>query len=242
MHILVSEGYHGHGIDVRARTSWSHYPPGTRNHLHVHALDPLLIGSPDEPLSTSEGVAFLQRGTFIIANHADELTPWTPVLAALCGASGYLSIPCCSWTFDVKFEKPRLKEYNTFFDTELSGNRKDANADAFIESLNLGGDAGSSSSSYSAYRIWLAKLSLYCGWKVECENLRIPSTRNWAIIGKWMDVQEMLFRSLSNCILGRQQDKENISEITKNARGILDRIRERGIFKTRRPEGKAGEH
>ncbi|KLO11796.1 DUF1613-domain-containing protein [Schizopora paradoxa] len=237
VHILVSEGYHGHGIDVRARTSWAHYPPGTTQaHLHVHALDPLLIGThlpgegeeffeESEPLlSTSEGVVFLQKGTFIIANHADELTPWTPVLATLCGASGYLSIPCCSWTFDVKFEKPRIREYDTFFETKLSGDRrKDANEEAFIESLNLGGDAGSSSSAYSVYRIWLAKLSSYCGWKIECENLRIPSTRNWAIIG-------------------RRRDKEDNTEIIRRSRWILDRVKEREMFKTRKPEGKAGDH
>jgi tRNASer (uridine44-2'-O)-methyltransferase len=52
----------------------------------------------------------------------------------------------------------------------------------FIGSLNLGGD-GSHTSSYSIYRIWLAALSLHCGWEVECEMLRIPSTRNWAIAG-----------------------------------------------------------
>jgi hypothetical protein len=33
------------------------------------------------------------------------------------------------------------------------------------------------------YRIWLGSLSLHCGWEVESETLRIPSTRNWAIIG-----------------------------------------------------------
>lgn len=237
VHILVSEGYHGHGIDLRARSSWSHYPLKTQDHLHVHALDPLAIRNPEaeieseEPLSLSlsltiaEGVVvpFLQRGTFIIANHADELTPWTPVLATLCGASGYLSIPCCAWTFDVKFERPRLREYDAaFFETTTLS--ESGEASSFIESINLGGDAGSASSSYSAYRIWLAKLSLYCGWKVECEMLRIPSTRNWAIIGR------------------RLQDGEDKLAMIKKARGILDRVKERGIFKSRRPEGKAGDH
>jgi hypothetical protein len=39
-------------------------------------------------------------------------------------------------------------------------------------------------STYTSYRIWLASLSLYCGWKVECEVLRIPSARNWAVVGR----------------------------------------------------------
>ena len=56
-------------------------------------------------------------------------------------------------------------------------------SNGILTALNLGGD-GSNSSSYSMYRIWLASLSLHCGWKIECENLRIPSTRNWALVGK----------------------------------------------------------
>ena len=34
-------------------------------------------------------------GTFIISNHADELTPWTPLLASI-SLSPFLAIPCCS--------------------------------------------------------------------------------------------------------------------------------------------------
>jgi tRNASer (uridine44-2'-O)-methyltransferase len=156
-HILTAEGYDGKGIDLRARTSWSHYPQTTQNNLHVHAFDP---SRPD---------AFLKEGIFIIGNHADELTPWLPVLSTTHSASGYLSIPCCSWTFEAKYERSSTESFSTA-------------SPEFIETLNLGGD-GVYVSSYSMYRIWLASLSLHCGWEVECETLRIPSTRNWAIIG-----------------------------------------------------------
>ncbi|OBZ79249.1 tRNA (uracil-O(2)-)-methyltransferase [Grifola frondosa] len=198
-HILSAEGYEGHGIDLRARTSWAHYPESTQTQLHVEALDPTLITDP------SYKSLYLRPGVFIIGNHADELSPWVPVLSTLCSASGYLSIPCCPWTFDSKYERSSTPTYG------------DSSAE-FVESLNLGGD-GSNSSSYSMYRIWLASLSQYCGWKVECEMLRIPSTRNWAIIGR-----------------------EKNRDATDSAREIVENVRERGIFKTRRPEGKAGEH
>ncbi len=158
-HILTAEGYDGHGIDVRARTSWSHYPETTQARLHVQSLDP----------TSSERHPYLRKGVFIIANHADELTPWTPILSTLFSASGYLSIPCCAWAFDHKYERSSTPDY------PLPSRE-------FADSLNLGGD-GSNSSSYSRYRIWLASLSLYCGWEVDCDMLRIPSTRNWAIIG-----------------------------------------------------------
>ena len=165
-HILTAEGYDGNGIDVRARTSWASYPQSSQARLHVEALDPTELLDRDRPQNE-----YLRPGVFIIANHADELTPWVPVLSTLCSATGYLSIPCCSWTFDTKFERSTHLPFNT--PTPLA---------EFPDTLNLGGD-GSNASSYSMYRIWLASLSFHCGWKIECENLRIPSTRNWALIG-----------------------------------------------------------
>lgn len=169
MHILVSEGYEGHGLDLRARTSWEHYPAQTQAHLHVEALDPTAFT--DAEVTNS----YLQPGVFIIGNHADELTPWVPLLSTLCSASGYLSIPCCSWTFDSRFERSSCTPFPV--STPM---------DEFVESLNLGGD-GSNISAYSMYRIWLATLSHHCGWNVESETLRIPSTRNWALVGKHSD-------------------------------------------------------
>ncbi|KAH7917383.1 DUF1613-domain-containing protein [Leucogyrophana mollusca] len=43
-HILTAEGYSGHGIDLRACTSWGYYPPSTQRALHVWALDATHIG------------------------------------------------------------------------------------------------------------------------------------------------------------------------------------------------------
>jgi len=40
--ILLSERHQGFGVDVRARTSWSHYPPTTQLHSHGEALNPTL--------------------------------------------------------------------------------------------------------------------------------------------------------------------------------------------------------
>ncbi|KAI0361234.1 DUF1613-domain-containing protein [Trametes cingulata] len=208
-HILTAEGYSGHGIDVRARTSWSHYPECTRSRLHAEALDPTLLVNPT--ISTHD-IPYLNQGVFIIANHADELTPWTPVLATLFSTAGYLSIPCCAWTFDEKYERSRVPDYPV-------------PSDDFVESLNLGGD-GSNTSSYSRYRIWLASLSLHCGWKVECENLRIPSTRNWAIIGRKRTAE----------------NEEELAQSRRRAEEIIRKVHERGLFKTRPPEGKAKDH
>ncbi|KAF8811622.1 DUF1613 domain-containing protein [Phlegmacium glaucopus] len=205
-HILTAEGYEGYGIDLRARMSWSHYPDPTQARLHVHALDPTTDNNIADKLSDD----YFKPGVFIIGNHADELTPWVPVLSTMHNASGYFSIPCCSWAFDAKFERSSTPLYHVP-DTDFAG------------TLNLGGD-GSNSSSYSMYRIWLGSLSLHCGWEVETETLRIPSTRNWAIIGR---------RRLPSISQG--QALENVYEILIN-------VRHRGLFKTRKPEGKSVDH
>lgn len=190
-HILTEEGYSGQGIDVRARSSWTHYPESTRAHLHVHAFDPT-----DTLSSLSFSVtqdSFLQEGVFIIGNHADELTPWIPVLSTLHAASGYLSIPCCAWTFDMRYERSSTPTFPI-------------PAPDFADTLNLAGD-GNRSSSYSMYRIWLASLSLHCGWQVECEMLRIPSTRNWAIIGKIIS-ELLVFTKVYHQIDRQEKDYE----------------------------------
>ena len=154
--------------------------------------------SPTEP--------YLLPGVFLIGNHADELTPWVPVLATLCEASGYLSIPCCPWGFDGRFQRSGDARFGKM-------------EESFVERLQLGGD-GNHGSSYSQYRIWLACVSAECGWAVESETLRIGSTRNWALVGR----------------------TRTGGEDAAGAAAIMRDVRHRGLFRTRRPEGKAGEH
>jgi tRNASer (uridine44-2'-O)-methyltransferase len=199
--------------------------------LRVHALDPTHIRSTTAEQKTATGGngttddPYLLPGTFLIGNHADELTPWVPVLATLHGSAGYLSIPCCPWSFDERFQRsahapfpepvlesapsaaerrsPPLEDLpektvsaegmsektvlmtTTSIPTNGPSSNPNLNTELeteFLARLNLG--TGNDSSAYAAYRTWLARLSRRCGWHVECEMLRIPSTRNWAIIGR----------------------------------------------------------
>ncbi|GJJ10355.1 hypothetical protein Clacol_004581 [Clathrus columnatus] len=199
-HILISEGFKGEGIDLRSRHSWSHYPENTRRHLHVQAFNPFEL--PPQ----------LKPSIFIIGNHADELTPWVPVVSSILPASGYLSIPCCPWDFDSKYERGRGGAFKVpQFDSKSHEHQE------FVESLGFGEAQGETS--YSKYRVWLAYLSRACGWKLECEMLRIPSTRNWAIIGRSRDGEELSGREV--------------------AQNILSAVSERGMFTPRIPEGKS---
>jgi tRNASer (uridine44-2'-O)-methyltransferase len=118
------------------------------------------------------------------------------------------------------------------FPPVIADDNADTHTGTFIDSLNLGVGTGAGgggkrgeTSTYTSYRIWLASLSLYCGWEVECEVLRIPSTRNWAIVG-------------------RQRVSENEEDGEERARAIyiIDTIRTRGSFKPRKPEGTRSHH
>ncbi|RXW20761.1 hypothetical protein EST38_g5073, partial [Candolleomyces aberdarensis] len=244
-HILVSEGYEGVGIDLRARTSWEHYPQASRDALRVCAFSPFDlvpeasspspsprpdssssvppppsfdltdskdVSSPDaspashpndspsspDPTDDSKGAdsspllsgSIFKPHAFIIANHADELTPWVPVVTTLTDASGEQT--------EAKREEGKEKE-NQAKDQEEK--EEEENGEAFIASLNLGGDNANASSSYSVYRIWLAKLSRVCRTRTRTDDAL---------------KQEMI--------------------------DIIEEVRKRGLFKTRKPEGKAGEH
>lgn len=88
-HILSSEGHKGIGMDLRKRKIWDAYGPETN-----------LVEAVIEPNSKQ----LYPEYDWIIGNHADELTPWIPVIAA---RSSYkmrvFLLPCCFYTFDGRY-------------------------------------------------------------------------------------------------------------------------------------------
>lgn len=201
----------------------------------MHAFDPTLYIQAQDPTATARTPVpsgYLGPGTFLIGNHADELTPWIPLIATLERASGYLSIPCCAWSFDARFVRASAVDARM----DLASDDEEA----FLARLNLEGEGGHQSR-YAVYRIWLARLSAWMGWRVECDTLRIPSTRNWAIVGAFT----------STCVLGAvpmrdETGRERLGDDThvyiRRALDIVEGVVKRGAFKTRVPEGKAGGH
>lgn len=107
-------------------------------------------------------------GVFLIGNHADELSPWLPVIASLIENAAYISIPCCPWSLDQKY----IRSGTPFPQLTLPVDEK-------LET-KLGATVNST---YGSYLCWLSALSRECGFEGEYEALRIPSTRNWSIIG-----------------------------------------------------------
>jgi tRNASer (uridine44-2'-O)-methyltransferase len=169
VYILNQEGYAGWGFDARARKSWEAYnttvdiSSAAQDSLKQSVLVPSVLrgdglsgdakdAADVDDTKIHDGV--FPRGTFVISNHADELTPWTPILATL-SQCPFVMIPCCSHNLTgAKYRAPPPK------------------------------DKTKSESQYSSLVAWVADIARDCGWEVETEMLRIPSTRNTALLGR----------------------------------------------------------
>ncbi|KAK8877169.1 DUF1613-domain-containing protein [Apiospora arundinis] len=174
VYLLRQEGYEGWGFDARERKSWANYntkgettsDPGNLPSLREQVLLPSIITAKEvatECIDHDTSDVDVQKllhdgrfpeGTFIISNHADELTPWTPILAAISDCP-FMMIPCCSHNLTgAKYRAPIPKGVDK------------------------------SNSAYASLVIWVSGIADDCGWEVETEMLRIPSTRNTALIGR----------------------------------------------------------
>ncbi|KAG0679214.1 tRNA(Ser) Um(44) 2'-O-methyltransferase [Pichia californica] len=201
VYILIMEGYKGEGIDARSRKSWDSFPENIKSCLKEQVLIPSVLLRPhplayaQNPLLTDNGqewkvpiydkvqhqgniknsgktiqlvecyssqkllnesivnVAEFPPNTFIIGNHSDELTCWIPLLGY-----PFMVLPCCS--YNLNGDKTRYP---------------------IIKGLN-GRLTHEGNSTYQGLVDHAEYLAMMCGWKVEREMLRIPSTRNSAVI------------------------------------------------------------
>lgn len=191
--ILIKEGYKGWGFDARKRKTWDTFTPDVQEKLKQLILIPqpiidlegdlttelstLSLTDPTTPHEKAFHNGIFPPSTFIISNHADELTPWTPLLASL-SASSFLAIPCCSHDLSgARFRAPGSPIHNN--DPENSTNSKTGD----LKDLSPHARA-KQPSAYASLVAWVAKLAGECGYVVEREMLRIPSTRNTALIGR----------------------------------------------------------
>ena len=196
--ILVREGYPGIGIDVRARKSWATFDASTSTRLREQIIVPAPLFTPElrtqmndeSPPRIHDGL--FGRGTFLVSNHADELTAWTPLLAAL-QHGAFLAIPCCSHSLaGARMRAPPVPNaaHDTVEDddgkeTASGGKRRD-------------GKQKSAYAALVAYTEWLARDVGFP--RVEREELRIGSTRNIGILGSWKsdEVKNLQIEELPN--------------------------------------------
>lgn len=220
VYLLAKEGYHGYGIDVDARHIWTVYDG--KPILIQEKLDmPSLIfdvrtGRPvnsswDDQIPHSEASTIVEEGfdendLWLLGNHADELTPWIPIVAAKSNihatrqacttpkfACLYFILPCC------------------FHD--LAGDRN-----PFGRTIPQSHDQ-MCHGRYGYYLRWIEYLGQdVCGFETEREWLRIPSTKNIAIISqewiKSIDQMEELEQNITNLVAGVQY-KARLSHIDR---------------------------
>lgn len=254
--ILLREGYQGWGFDARSRKSWAIFDPSTQRHLEQLILvpQPLLEMNPnlghgdktesprllwkilpkaitpskmsDKNVKWHNGI--FPENTFIISNHADELTPWTPLLAFL-SLSPFLAIPCCSHNLSgLRFRAPsKFNDYSadalapSYFAASVTKSKSVAITIAptnqedeqpkqgSLKDLNAA-NRSKQPSAYAALCDWVAHLSVMAGYQVEKEMLRLPSTRNTGLIGRNLGARAT--------VLNAAERMEHIKTIALNER------------------------
>lgn len=231
--VLAREGYRGWGFDARSRKTWATFEPFIQKHLKEMILIPQPLFEIHSTANQADGGlvscitnlprakadqspkdllwhnGIFPRGTFIISNHADELTPWTPLLASI-SASPFLAIPCCSHNLSgLRFRAPSVfnsysadicapsyfaanitKSKSVAIKTaysEMEEQEDDQPAEGDLKDLTAKARSGQPSA-YSSLCDWVSHLTSQVGYVPEKEILRLPSTRNMGILGRtWMD-------------------------------------------------------
>ncbi|SCV70896.1 BQ2448_3658 [Microbotryum intermedium] len=209
VYLLSSEGYPGYGVDLRARKSWAHYTP--QPDLRTQSLDPpTLLRAVDPPFPVS---------SFLIANHADELTPWIPLFASRTPGAKFLNIPCCHHTLSGRFTALTYTIPQDILDIKL-GTFSDHPPNSTLMTPFFAPAPILSTGRAHAFQLYLAHLTIVCGFVPEREALRIPSTKNFGFLGR------------------RRIEGLADEEVRRN---VDDLVREHGTGWTARvPEGKAG--
>ena len=189
VYILLQEGYTGRGFDARRRKTWEILD------IDSHLAEQLCIPQPflDALGSTADSIlpctsihnGIFSPSTFIISNHADELTPWTPLLASLSSSSSpnpFLAIPCCSHVLSGARHRYSPKDVipTTTIDPDAEQSKSgDLKALRATKKANTGDDK----SMYGCLTRKVAALAQDVGCSVELTLMRIPSTRNIGIVG-----------------------------------------------------------
>lgn len=101
VYILLMEGYKGLGFDARRRKSWETFPAEIQECLEerIFIPQPFVDVLDLQAIGVEIHTGDFPENTFIISDHADELTVWTPIMAALSSPSSplpFFVVPCCS--------------------------------------------------------------------------------------------------------------------------------------------------
>ena len=191
VYILIKEGYHGRGFDARRRKTWSVL--GIDDCLAEMIcvpkpfLDTLRLTSDDAISGAPVHDGIFHPSTFIISNHADELTPWTPLLAALSSPSQplpFLAIPCCSHALSGAKHRYTPKDGQS---SAFVNGQEDQPANGDLRALRAAKSNAAKhqddKSQYACLTRKVVAIAEELGIEIELTMMRIPSTRNIGIAG-----------------------------------------------------------
>lgn len=248
VYILLMEGYKGWGFDARRRKSWSIFPDWVQQNLQesLYIPKPFAVACSKEEADddgglselTSNGIAHhtgeFPRDTFIISNHADELTVWTPLMAASACPEAplpFVSIPCCSHSLSgarYRYPPPKKQKNKPVKDDEEDEKEEEEQpatgdlkalrkAKIAASTAQRDADLDSSAVLNSMYGSLTAKtmsIAAEIGYDVEKTLLRIPSTRNMGVVGgRKSTAQKRMNRR--NVAEANQDVEELIAEIVR---------------------------
>lgn len=261
--VLLREGYPGWGFDARRRKTWEIFDDSIRENLKELILIPqplfeshhsseyrgyanggilsngsasTIIGNTKAGDDPAWHNGIFPNKTFIISNHADELTPWTPLLASI-SSSPFLTIPCCSHNLSgLRFRAPSVFNNSSadalapsYFAAQIKKSKSIAIAIAPSDNEEIFGQGteqgdlndlnakarAKQPSAYSSLCDWVAHLAARVGYKVEKEMLRLPSTRNVGIIGR------VLMPDFENEVLDTRRERVIDIATKERANGTL---------------------
>ncbi|KAJ5143497.1 uncharacterized protein N7515_002284 [Penicillium bovifimosum] len=232
VYILLKEGYQGVGYDACRRKSWTTFPAEVQACLKERIFLPgpfadVLGSQGRDDMELELGVEIhtggFPGGTFMISDHADELTVWTPLMAALACPRDplpFFVVPCCSKSLaGGEFRYPPGKRRGSGEDgmVDDNGGKESGGKQTQPESGDLKAlraikleektEAGfwmSMAGSLAAKTMGVAE---EIGFEVERAWFRTPGAVNMALIG--------------GC---RSGTRENEKELGRE--GVLEKIRE----------------
>jgi tRNASer (uridine44-2'-O)-methyltransferase len=207
VYVLLKEGYSGFGYDARRRKTWDVLEIDNYLEEKICVPKPFLdLLHPKELATLNVQDGTFPAGTFIISNHADELTLWTPLLAALSNPKRplpFLAIPCCSHALSgarYRYPPKDTQKPPPSMPHSTSSTSSSTNADspahpedpqpssgdlrALRATKQKAANHRDDKSMYACLTRKVARLAEEVGFDdVEMTLMRIPSTRNIGVVG-----------------------------------------------------------
>jgi tRNASer (uridine44-2'-O)-methyltransferase len=206
-YLLTKEGYHGRGFDARKRITWKALDMEDYLDEMVCIPQPFLDHAPSElsvdylhktGMKIHNGLfnggfngllsGLFKPGTFVVSNHADELTPWTPILAALSSPESplpFLAIPCCSHA--LSGAKHRYSPKDIASSTTAINGTEAQSATGDLKALRAAKLKAANHQDDKSMYACLTRKVIALAEEVDCDVeltlMRIPSTRNIGVVG-----------------------------------------------------------